>query len=285
MKRYRKLPYGYRMAGGEIQIFPQERDIVVGIFDQYLAGVGPVKIAARLNERGVCYQADNPIWNKCQLYRILSDERYAGTDSYPPIISADRLVAVQNTLESNKSYCAPDDVLARSVADKLTCSCGVELKRDRLKLWQCPECGKEVLSGDIESNVRMQMLRLRDNPKLAEHGKRESYSPTGEIMRTTSEIRRALNSRDVNERECRQKILRCAALKYEAYQPDHTEYIKRVVEAVPPEQWAEDAGITEVIRKTVSEIIIDAPGALRIRLKNGAALTTAKEDINGNSSG
>ena len=86
----RKLPFGYKMVMGEIVIHPQEVQAVKGIYAHYLAGASFNDITDHLKEKGPPYDADKP-WNKNMVARILEDNRYAGTERFPAILSTDQL--------------------------------------------------------------------------------------------------------------------------------------------------------------------------------------------------
>ena len=86
----RKLPFGYKMVMGEIVVHPQEAQAVQGIYARYLAGVSFNDITDHLKEKGPTYDADKP-WNKNMVARILEDNRYAGTERFPAILSPEQL--------------------------------------------------------------------------------------------------------------------------------------------------------------------------------------------------
>ena len=89
----------------------------------------------------------------------------------------------------------------------------------------------------------------------------------------------------LDEQELRRKILNCARLKYEAFRPDVTEYIKKIITEMTDEQWGVPEAIADAAGKIASEIIFDTPGSLRLRLKNGAVIRNTEEDTYGNSGG
>ena len=86
----RKLPFGYKMVMGEIVVHPQEAQAVQGIYARYLTGASFNDITDHLKEKGPPYDADKP-WNKNMVARILEDGRYAGTERFPAILSAEQL--------------------------------------------------------------------------------------------------------------------------------------------------------------------------------------------------
>lgn len=97
----RKLPFGYKMVMGEIVIHPQEAQAVQGIYARYLAGASFSDITDHLKEKGPPYDADKP-WNKNMVARILEDNRYAGTERFPAILSAEQLQEVAQRRSERK---------------------------------------------------------------------------------------------------------------------------------------------------------------------------------------
>ena len=47
MKKKRYFPFGYRMAGGQIEIVPEESSLLQNLFDNYLKGASLIKLAER----------------------------------------------------------------------------------------------------------------------------------------------------------------------------------------------------------------------------------------------
>ena len=86
----RKPPFGYKMVMGEIVVHPQEAQAVQGIYARYLAGASFNDITDHLKEKGPPYDADKP-WNKNMVARILEDNRYAGAERFPAILSPEQL--------------------------------------------------------------------------------------------------------------------------------------------------------------------------------------------------
>ena len=59
----RKLPFGYRIRGGQVQIAEREADTVHMIFDRYIAGIFYDRLASELNGQDIRYIPGKP-WNK-----------------------------------------------------------------------------------------------------------------------------------------------------------------------------------------------------------------------------
>ena len=281
MKRNRFIPYGYCMAEGKIIIHPEEGRIVIGIFEQYLQGISPAKMADQLNEGGIRFHETNPNWNKGRIYRILADDRYTGIDPYPELVKRGVQNAAKERIAQNRTYKAPDDALARSINGILRCECGGRFKRAAALRWSCKSCGKEVMSAILEQELKSLMGCLRSDPSLAHRSNLPQYEPTKEIMRLSSEIRRAINSKDFDAATLRKQILRCASLKYDALKSDSTPYIRGVIEGWTDDCMSSADKTAQLVGRIAEEIIVEAPDRLCVRLKNGAVIRTTKEETNG----
>lgn len=84
--KIRNIPFGYQMENGIITLHPSESGTVREIFTAYLDGQSLLQIANSLNERNIEYMPGVTGWNKARLKRIIEDERYLGSESYPAII-------------------------------------------------------------------------------------------------------------------------------------------------------------------------------------------------------
>lgn len=68
---------GYRLIDGVLQIIPEEAAVVKMIFADYLAGMGKIAIAKKLDRLGVPPMRGN-VWRKSTIMRILRNEKYTG---------------------------------------------------------------------------------------------------------------------------------------------------------------------------------------------------------------
>lgn len=86
----RKQPFGYKMLMGGVVIHPREAQAVQEIFQRYLSGISFGDITDWLQSSGPAYDTGKT-WNKNMVARILEDERYAGTERFPPILPLSQL--------------------------------------------------------------------------------------------------------------------------------------------------------------------------------------------------
>lgn len=82
----RKNLYGYHIQNGELTVLPVETAVVEEIATLYIAGGSYQGIADSLNQSGIPFSTEAPLWNKHKVKRVLENPRYTGTDGYPPIL-------------------------------------------------------------------------------------------------------------------------------------------------------------------------------------------------------
>ena len=92
----RKIPFGYEISDGAIQINTKESDCVLWIFTMYNTGASLGDIAKELNARRMTQYNKASAWNKNMIDRILQDQRYSGDALYPEIISEKLFNSVQH---------------------------------------------------------------------------------------------------------------------------------------------------------------------------------------------
>ena len=205
------------MQNGVITTDPTEVLAVLTIFSEYMAGKSLNDIA-----KNMCVPySENVGWNKNMVKRVLENEKYLGTDTYPQLISEDVFRAV-NERKSAKatSLCIVPDEL-QEVRNLTVCKeCRKRLFRTKAELWDCrnndchPYLFKltdEMLTGAI-INILNTVIA---NPALIEAEAAVSeYFPTSEIRCKQAEIDRAIDNGTKTAEEIRNDILRLAELKY-----------------------------------------------------------------------
>lgn len=71
-------PYGYRLAGRDLEIVPEEAEVVRRIFSAYLNGQGKDDIARELNQLGVARSRNREKWHPSTVAYILTNISYTG---------------------------------------------------------------------------------------------------------------------------------------------------------------------------------------------------------------
>ena len=82
----RYITFGYEIQNAEIVIVNQKALLVKSPFELYIAGKSYKMIADRFEMSVIYYNKDSAKWNKNMVKRMIENEKYTGTDEYPPII-------------------------------------------------------------------------------------------------------------------------------------------------------------------------------------------------------
>lgn len=106
---YRKLPFGYRMTFGVVEIHPEESDLVQRIFAAYSMGMSLKEIADELRDQEVQYDVGR-IWNKNMVSRILADDRYLGKKGYARLIDEQLYLRVSEVRGAKEKLPEPDEL-------------------------------------------------------------------------------------------------------------------------------------------------------------------------------
>lgn len=217
MGKNRTIPFGYMMKNGTITTNPAEIPAVLTIFSEYMAGKSLTGIA---KEMAVPY-GNGSIWNKNMIKRVLENEKYLGTDTYPQLISEDIFRAVNERKNAKAtSLCIVPDELQEVRSLTVCKKCGKRIFRTKAKLWDCRnhECRPylfkltdEMLTGSILSIMNTVIA----NPALIEAEDVVSeYIPNSEILCKQSDIDRAIDNETKSAEEIKNDILRLAELKF-----------------------------------------------------------------------
>ena len=89
-----RITYGYKIRDGEIRIDENQREIVLKIFESYLEGNSIRQVMQELNEAGIP-SPNGELWVHGAVGNVLENNRYAGENQYPAIISKEMFEQVQ----------------------------------------------------------------------------------------------------------------------------------------------------------------------------------------------
>lgn len=165
-----RFMYGYRIVKGEIEINPEEADIVRMIFQDYINGMGCTLIAKKLCEMGI-QKLRGGSWNSERVVEIIKNEKYAGNallqkkyvadhltkllvrnkgvlpkyfaeKTHPPIIDIEVFEEAQEILLQNRNRnAAKSEMKKYTFTSKIICgNCGKRYKRktrDGRVSWNC----------------------------------------------------------------------------------------------------------------------------------------------------
>ena len=239
---YRKLPFGYRMETGRLEVDPQEAETVRSVFRDYIAGKTYKALAAKLNASDVRYYADKP-WNINMIDRILKDRRYLGEQDFPAIIE-------RATLDAAGQICASKTVLQpKTKAEKaLQQMLGCRLPKD---------------AGEQAATLLNQLI----NDPSSIHAPQTDDSNNEKAL--LDELEELLVQDEVDVSASIEQVKRIAASQYEQLgKGDYeTERIRRALENAEPMKELDE----EILRSVVSSAQADSNGTITLILKNGQA--------------
>lgn len=280
MTANRIIPYGYAVESGKTIIQPDEHNIIRRIYRDYLGGVSLLKIAQALTAYKVEFLPGRSDWNKNRVKRILEDERYLGTDTYPAIIDADMYRQAQTLKDSNNTQNRTADqrtILNKSeIPYRLPCSvecilCGTKMSRrhdSRRKaskdLWTCqnPDCRKIVNIDDdiLYREITMILNRLIADPSLIRQDIIPIPDTPLEVRRLTNEVDRELDSFEFDKDKTKKAIFALSAEKYRHI--DNRQHKTYVVRAEFEKSELLSCFLSELFKRTVLKVQLGDNGVL-----------------------
>lgn len=245
MGRNRKQPFGYGMERGKVVIHTGESTWVKHLYREYNAGVPMRELAEYMQGTGVPYE-EGKKWNINMIARILSDERYIGTDGYPAIITEHSFKASTEKREKK----AP--AVQRTEAQKM-------LRR---------KCRCRV-TPHIEHEVLYLLNTLAGKPERIEAPKGQER-PNTRLEILQSELNDMIKNLPVDETQARQKLIEVTVAMYEAIDP--REYETHRMKIVFRNEHRRSELDACLISQNVSVVMVESNGTVRVRLKNDQIL-------------
>lgn len=238
----RKIPFGYRMEMGEITVHPKESSCVHTIFNLYRRGSSFGDLVDLMKNHGVPYDSDK-LWNKNMVARILEDERYTGTDSYPVIILREEFDSVAELRKTKR--------ITSEVSDT--------------QKWLRKICDATV-TDDIERMVLFIVNRMISNPEIIHEPEMIPHgNATGaEMYRKLEEV---LSRQPIDEESAQMMAAEIAASEYRAIKNSgyETERIRQILLCEEPMNTLK----LSVSREIVKRVLVSGKGEVRLQLKNG----------------
>jgi hypothetical protein len=281
----RIIPYGYAMKNGRYVVHPRESKVIRRISADYLGGASLLKIAQALTAETVEFLPGRSDWNKNRVGRILEDERYLGNDTYPAIIGEDMHRQARAVKDSNNNQVNKSEVPCRLPCPVECALCGTKMSRrhdSRRKasqdLWTCqnPDCHAVVNLNDdvLLADVTTILNRLIADPSMVTLHSLPAEGPPMEVRRLANEVDRELDSLEVDKDRVKQSIFTLATAKYKNI--DNRQVKAHMVRAAFEESEPLSSFTTEIFKRTVTKVRLDADGKTALVLKNGQII--GKED-------
>lgn len=239
--KIRNIPYGYQYKNGSIAIQEKETETVKRIFTEYLNGLSLLKIAEQLNNEQIEYMPGVCGWNKSRIKRIIEDERYLGTNGYPPIIDDNThktLMQIKSEKNTQKGTDRKADIFNLGVP--ILCpKCGSKMcrrhdsKRKCQDWWLCQNNNcKNIIStsdNDLIYGITECLNTIISNPDIIETVTDTDKESSLDVRRLENEIIRMLDSHGFDKSSLRKKMLECVSVKYRNI--DSRKYISEKLKA------------------------------------------------------
>jgi hypothetical protein len=201
-----------------------ESEIVRRIFADYLGGGSLKTIAEALAAEKIEFITRRSDWNKHRVKRILEDERYTGTNTYPAVISADMYRQARARKDLNNKTATKSECRFRPSCSVECARCGTEMKRRRgmrgnlpHEIWTCqnPDCHAILCIGEdaLPTDITELLNRLIADPGLVD----TDALPTAEspeARRLANEADRELDSFAFDKDKEKQLLFALAAERY-----------------------------------------------------------------------
>lgn len=239
--KIRNIPYGYQFKNGSIAIQEKETETVKRIFTEYLNGLSLLKIAEQLNNEQIEYMPSVCSWNKSRIKRIIEDERYLGTNGYPPIIDDDThktLMQIKSEKNTQKGTDRKADIFNLGVP--ILCpKCGSKMcrrhdsNRKYPDWWLCQNdnCKKTIgiSDNDLIYGITECLNTVISNPYIIKTVTDVDKESSLDVYRLENEISRVLDSHSFDKNILRKKMLECVSLIYTNISPQ--KYISKRLKA------------------------------------------------------
>lgn len=273
MKKKRYFPFGYRMAGGQIEIVPEESSLLQNLFDNYLKGASLIKLAETAQQTGIKFRENTERWNKNMIARMLDDERYWNDNGFPPIVSKEIGSAITALRKQKTTSQCPIQFIKKKL---VCCICGENINRNgknapRIR-WDCPKCGwyfGPITDNELKQAVTEKLLAVCRNPQVAEPDQQPTNSLSIQAVRLTNEINQLLDQREVDTDRLLPLILECAAEKYKTCSIKEFDHLTIKIKALFQEHSNDEELNRELFEQTVKQVILQPDGSIKFQLLNG----------------
>lgn len=287
----RNVPYGYMYDNGIVVECPKEAEMLRMICQAYTVGQSLNKISQWLNKESVEYMPGVLGWNKARLMRIIEDDRYIGTESFPALIDSDthrQMLLLRSERNTQKNVDRTADIF--TLDTPVICpKCGAEMNRRHDSRCRCHQrwicknekCHEMIAVSDEEllSQIKSILNSIIKNPAIIIAPSTLSMSENAQVIRSQNEISRTLNTVGYDKSALRKKMQDCLAMKYRSI--DHHGYAIQQMksefeDASPLSEYSAD-----LVNRTVKSIALCEDGTVFLTLINDQ--TIGKEmNWNGN---
>lgn len=270
--KLRTILFGYMFNGNGYILEPSESETVNLIFTEYIGGKTIIEIADKLTKANVRYSENKETWDKNMVYRILTDNRFAGNSVYPQIIPEETFAAANIKITRKTDEVLPDEIQWLKLNIVCHC-CGKLLSRRKMRdgsyRWICPYgCinGKIIRDNDLSSDVIERLAEIKNNPDAIKNViARAENIKSPEVMKHENEIERLISNPDSSYNFIKSVVVECVSSRYECCQytgeNEISDIIADTLQTLSP-------GF-DLLKRICKKVTIDEKGAIHLFLKNG----------------
>lgn len=289
----RRIFYGYRKDQFDYYIVQEEALVVNKIFRDYLAGHTLLEIAKELTAKQISYYKDKTQWTKNMVCRIIENEHYCGDEEYPRIVDRETFdKAVKQKAEKGGTREKDTEEIAYLKATTICEMCGKHFTRKSkykvrerwLCLGGCPATTQYLDDPLLFSRIKMVMNAVINQPYLIMLPKSEStYVPSKDIRLKERQIKYSITQPNPMFHPIMKLIYETVTDKFSEMELDPSAAVSDALYDLFSEYEPEDEQALDIpfMKKTVSAIIIQPDGNIRIRFVNGKEIGNEEVRDNG----
>ncbi len=257
MAIYRTIPFGYQMVDITITPHPQEKEIVLEIFQQYARGESYLTIAKELSLKKVEYLPEKIIWNKNMVARILQNEAYMGDEEYPPLLSEEEFKQTQLKLKPKKYSISPEIKFLKRKTVCEICDCNLErkLEKNQKERWKCPNDLDHISIQFSDKTLLEQVEELWKKQQPQEGNDYKNNLRSTEFTPKENFLKEIQIGVDIEQEDFMVSIMELAAEKYKRCQKPNI-------------------GYEPLILENISKLAVKGHEVRGLYLKNGAIIRT-----------
>lgn len=282
----RNIPFGYRFEDGKIVVNPDEQNTLQRICSEYLDGRSLLQIANGLESDKVEFAPGVITWNKARIMRIVDDDRYLGTATYPQVIDEATVKRLRSRKASRNTQTSTDRQSGIYLLKvPVVCpACGKPMRRlqdTRCKCtqkWVCNQCHIQIKKEDTElmEDIVDLLNGLIRNPAIIRSALPGQAEPSAEQRRLDSEIERTLEGYDFDKDALREKLYQRAAIGYQ--QIGNEAYVEYKLKNALEQHDILDGFDSELTNKTIKVIRLAESGSVSIILINDQEIRKEQTD-------
>ena len=269
--KIRNIPFGWKYENGKKVLHEREADVLRNMYQDYLQGNSLAASVRLLELLKIEYQEGKTDWNKSRVRRLLSDERYLGTEEYSPIIDPETFEAVQKKLKEANQQGAVNRKDAIYQIHNVHCDrCGAIMKRrpsysgKRYERWVCQNDSCHLIAAkpdaELIADLLTQLNLLIEDPQKIRYEKKVS----AEKLKQQARARTRVIGADTED-----QYRKLTAQIAEAYSRlDTNEYLTQRLRGEFNKQEPLSVFSWELYAYAVKEVRMQADGTISIILKN-----------------